>query len=106
MAVLVEFEGAVNEELPFAGSESREFGEDFVLRLEFRAEVNADSGIFDVDVPVEQYSAREHHLLLHAEPGEHPGDPERAIVELGSSPDALEGRLAFSEKRQPVWTAQ
>ena len=30
----------------------------------------ADSGLFDVDVPVEQYSARELHLLLHAEPGE------------------------------------
>ena len=31
---------------------------------------------------------------------------ERAIVELGRSPDALEGRRAFSEKRQPIWTEQ
>ncbi len=30
----------------------------------------AHSGIFAVDVPIEQYSARERHLLLHAEPGE------------------------------------
>lgn len=31
---------------------------------------------------------------------------ERAIVELGASPDAIEGRRAFTEKRQPVWSEQ
>lgn len=30
----------------------------------------ADSGLFDLDVPIGQYSARERHLLLEAEPGE------------------------------------
>lgn len=48
----------------------------------------ADSGLFDLDVPVEQYSERERHLLLHAQPGEveppgaHalPGDYEGAVV--------------------------
>ena len=64
----------------------------------------ADSGFFDVDVPIEQYSSRERHLLLEAEPGEvapigsHalPGDYEGALVrfrriELGKDPAKLKG---------------
>ncbi|GGF98596.1 excinuclease ABC subunit A [Rhodococcoides trifolii] len=39
----------------------------------------ADSGLFDLDVPVEQYSARERHLFFDAKPGE---------VEM-ANPDAL-----------------
>lgn len=31
---------------------------------------------------------------------------ERAIVDLGRSPDAVEGRRAFAEKREPVWSEQ
>ncbi|WP_037160148.1 ATP-binding cassette domain-containing protein [Rhodococcoides fascians] len=32
--------------------------------------VFADSGLFDLDVPVEQYSARERHIFFDAKPGE------------------------------------
>ncbi|NIL78164.1 excinuclease ABC subunit UvrA [Rhodococcus sp. B10] len=32
--------------------------------------VFADSGFFDLDVPIEQYSARERHLFFDAQPGE------------------------------------
>ncbi len=32
--------------------------------------VFADSGLFDLDVPIEQYSARERHLFFDAKPGE------------------------------------
>ncbi|MGU3435854.1 ATP-binding cassette domain-containing protein [Actinomycetes bacterium M1A6_2h] len=39
----------------------------------------ADSGLFDLDVPVEQYSARERHLFFDATPGE---------VEM-ANPDAI-----------------
>src|SRR5690606_30572903 len=64
----------------------------------------ADSGLFDVDVPLEQYSARERHLLLEAEPGEieatgpHalPGDYEGVLVrfrriQLAKDPASLKG---------------
>ncbi|MCK0112497.1 hypothetical protein MWU75_10140 [Ornithinimicrobium sp. F0845] len=48
----------------------------------------ADSGLFDVDVPIEQFSERELHLLLEAEAGQveptgvraRPGDYEGAAV--------------------------
>ncbi len=65
----------------------------------------ADSGLFDVDVPLEQYSARERHLLLDAEPGEveptgpHalPGDYEGVFVrfrriQLAKDPAGLKGQ--------------
>ncbi len=39
----------------------------------------ADSGLFDLDVPVGQYSARELHLLLDAEPGEVEPTGEHAL---------------------------
>lgn len=70
----------------------------------------ADSGLFDVDVPVEQYSEGELHLLLDAEPGEAeptgehalPGAYEGAIVrfrriQLRKDPSTLKGstREAF-----------
>lgn len=72
----------------------------------------ADSGLFDVDVPVEQYSSRERHLLLHAEPGEveptgvHalPGDYEGAAVRfrrihLHKDPASLKGRAREAHDR-------
>ena len=64
----------------------------------------ADSGLFDLDVPIEQYSDRERHRLLHAEPGEveptgvHalPGGYEGAVVrfrriQLSKDPATLKG---------------
>jgi len=72
----------------------------------------ADSGLFDVDVPVEQYSARERHLLLHAEPGEveatgpHalPGDYEGVLVrfrriQLAKDPAQLKGEARKAYER-------
>ncbi|WP_324653346.1 ATP-binding cassette domain-containing protein [Georgenia sp. H159] len=72
----------------------------------------ADSGLFDVDVPVEQYSARERHLLLDAEPGEAqptgphalPGDYEGALVrfrriQLAKEPSSLKGEARRAYER-------
>lgn len=72
----------------------------------------ADSGLFDVDVPIEQYSSRERHLLLDAEPGEvtptgaHslPGAFEGALVrfrriELTKDPTALKGEAKAAHER-------
>ena len=72
----------------------------------------ADSGLFDVDVPVEQYSERELYRLLHAEPGEveatgpHalPGDYEGAVVRfrrihLPKDPSALKGEAKRAHER-------
>ncbi len=39
----------------------------------------ADSGLFDLDIPIEQYSPRERHLLLEAEPGEAAPTGEHAL---------------------------
>lgn len=72
----------------------------------------ADSGLFDVDVPVEHYSARELHLLLHAEPGEAvptgahalPGDYEGVLVrfrriQLTKDPATLKGEAKKAHER-------
>lgn len=72
----------------------------------------ADSGLFDVDVPLEQYSARERHLLLHAEPGEveptgpHalPGEYEGVLVrfrriQLAKDPATLKGEARKAYER-------
>lgn len=72
----------------------------------------ADSGLFDVDVPVEQYSARERHLLLDAEPGEveptgpHalPGQYEGVLVrfrriQLAKDPASLKGEAKRAHER-------
>lgn len=72
----------------------------------------ADSGLFDVDVPVEQYSPRELHRLLHAEagevepPGVHalPGDYEGAAVRfrrihLHKDLASLKGRTREAHER-------
>ncbi|WP_205353004.1 ATP-binding cassette domain-containing protein [Janibacter anophelis] len=72
----------------------------------------ADSGLFDVDVPVEQYSDRELHRLLHAEAGEvdatgpHalPGDYEGAAVRfrrihLPKDPATLKGEAKAAHER-------
>ncbi len=66
----------------------------------------ADSGLFDLDVPVEHYSAKERHLLLDAEAGQveptgpHalPGHYEGALVrfrriQLGKDPTSLKGEV-------------
>ncbi len=72
----------------------------------------ADSGLFDVDVPLEQYSARERHLLLDAEPGEvepsgaHalPGAYEGVLVrfrriQLAKDPASLKGEARKAYER-------
>lgn len=72
----------------------------------------ADSGLFDLDVPIEQYTARERHLLLDAEPGEvtppgeHalPGAYEGAVVrfrrvELTKDPATLKGEAKKAHER-------
>lgn len=72
----------------------------------------ADSGLFDVDVPIEQYSTRERHLLLQAQPGEvepagaHalPGHFEGALVrfrriELAKDPAGLKGEAKKAHER-------
>lgn len=72
----------------------------------------ADSGLFDLDVPVEQYSERERHLLLDAQPGEveptgtHalPGDYEGAVVrfqriQLSKDPATLKGEARTAYDR-------
>lgn len=72
----------------------------------------ADSGLFDVDVPIEQYSATERHRLLDAEPGEveptgpHalPGHYEGVLVrfrrlQLGKDPARLKGEAKAAYER-------
>ncbi|WP_235750551.1 ATP-binding cassette domain-containing protein [Nigerium massiliense] len=64
----------------------------------------ADSGLFDIDVPIEQFSTKERHLLLDAAPGEveptgpHalPGEYEGVLVrfrriQLAKDPAQLKG---------------
>lgn len=71
-----------------------------------------DSGLFDLDVPVEQYSARERRLLLDAEPGQVeptgaqalPGDYEGVLVrfrriQLAKDPSTLKGEAKKSYER-------
>ncbi|MGC0272633.1 ATP-binding cassette domain-containing protein [Pseudactinotalea sp. Z1739] len=72
----------------------------------------ADSGLFDVDVPLEQYSMREMHLLLEAAAGEveptgaHdlPGDYEGVLVrfhriQLAKDPATLKGEAKKAYER-------
>lgn len=72
----------------------------------------ADSGLFDVDVPIEQYTTRERHLLLEAEagevetPGDHalPGHYEGALVrfrriDLHKDPTKLKGVARQAHER-------
>ena len=72
----------------------------------------SSSGLFDLDVPVEQYSARELHLLLYAAPGEFepvgepalPGQYEGAVVrfrriQLTKDPATLKGELKAAYER-------
>lgn len=72
----------------------------------------AHSGLFDLDVPIEQYSARELHLLLEAEPGEvepageHalPGNYEGAAyrfrrLQLTKDPATLKGEAKAAYER-------
>lgn len=72
----------------------------------------ADSGLFDVDVPIEQFSAKERHLLLDAEPGEveptgaHalPGAYEGVLlrfkrIQLAKDPTQLKGEAKKAYER-------
>lgn len=72
----------------------------------------ADSGLFDVDVPIEHYSARERHVLLEAEPGEveptgihaRTGEYEGAAVlfrrtHLHRDPGSLKGQVKEAHAR-------
>lgn len=72
----------------------------------------ADSGLFDLDVPLEHYSARELHRLLEAQPGEieptgpHalPGHYEGVLVrfrriELTKDPATLKGEAKAAHER-------
>ena len=72
----------------------------------------ADSGLFDLDLPLEQYSARERHRLLEAQPGEFeptgahalPGHYEGALVrfrriELTKDPASLKGEAKAAHER-------
>jgi len=72
----------------------------------------ADSGLFDLDVPIGQYTARERHLLLEAEPGEVevtgenalPGTYEGAAyrfrrVQLTKDPATLKGEAKAAYER-------
>lgn len=72
----------------------------------------AHSGLFDIDVPIEQYSTKERHLLLDAEPGEveptgpHalPGEYEGVLVrfkriQLAKDPAQLKGEAKKAYER-------
>ncbi|KGN31446.1 ABC transporter [Knoellia sinensis KCTC 19936] len=72
----------------------------------------ADSGLFDVDVPIEHYTAKERHRLLEAQPGEvettgaHalPGPYEGVLVrfrriELTKDPASLKGEAKKAYER-------